>query len=104
MPSLWESLPYALLEAMAAGNAIVATEVGGIPEAITHGQQGLLVPPGDSAALAGAIIRLLEDAGERKTLGAEARRRVRTRYRLDSMMRSVQDLYLGTLDAKRPSV
>ena len=55
MPSLWEGLPLALLEAMLAGNAIVASATSGIPEAITAGEEGLLVAPGDAEALADAL-------------------------------------------------
>src|SRR5439155_24752443 len=58
--SLEEGFPNAILEAMAAGRAVVATAVGGTPEAVVHERTGLLVRPRDGAALAGAIIRLLE--------------------------------------------
>jgi glycosyltransferase involved in cell wall biosynthesis len=75
MPSLSEGLPMALMEAMAYGLAIVATEVGGIPEAIESGSEGLLVPPGDPEALAEAIRRLGADAELRDRLGAAARDR-----------------------------
>src|SRR5439155_15324211 len=58
--SVEEGFPNAVLEAMAAGRAVVATGVGGTPEAVVHERTGLLVRPRDGAALAGAIIRLLE--------------------------------------------
>src|SRR5205814_1832414 len=61
LPSLSEGLSNAVLESMAAAVPVVATQVGGLPEAIEDGVTGLLVPPRDSAALAKAIARILED-------------------------------------------
>jgi glycosyltransferase involved in cell wall biosynthesis len=75
LPSRHEGLPMALLEAMAWGLAPVSTPVGAIPEIVAHEQNGLLVPPGDVAALAGAMERLLEPR-LRAQLGRAARRRV----------------------------
>ncbi len=73
VPSLRDGLPNALLEGMACGCAIVATFVGGIPDAIHDGENGRLVPPGDAAALAGAIHELLDSADLRQRLGRNAR-------------------------------
>jgi len=70
-----EGLPIALLEAMAAGRACVATAVGGVPEVITDGVDGLLVPPGDPDALAAALGKLLADPERRADLGARAAER-----------------------------
>ena len=75
LPSLSEGLPVALLEAMAWGRAIVAAEVGGVPEAVTGGIDAIVVPPGDPAALSDAIRRLLPDRDERRRLGRAARER-----------------------------
>ena len=61
MPSLWEGLPMALLEAMVAGKAILASATAGIPEAIVNEREGILVPPGDLDALVRALRRLLTD-------------------------------------------
>ena len=61
LPSLWEGFPYVVLEAMRAAKPVVATDSGGTSEAVEHGKTGLLIEPGDSWALAGAICRLLED-------------------------------------------
>jgi glycosyltransferase involved in cell wall biosynthesis len=72
LSSRYEGLPIALLEAMAAGRACVATSVGGVPEVVTHGQDGLLVPAGDAAALAVALGKVLEDADLRAALGSSA--------------------------------
>ncbi len=94
LPSLWESLPYSLLEAMAAGRAIVATSVGGVPEAIVPDETGLLVPPASPDSLAGAIMALLANPGKRQTLGAFAKERAQSRYRLDTMVSKIESLYL----------
>ena len=80
MPSLWEGLPMALLEAMFAGKAIVASRASGIPEAIEEEVQGLLADPGDEAQLQAALVRLLTDAGLRQRLGEAARRRAQTEF------------------------
>ena len=74
MPSLSEALSNVLLESMAAGAPTVATRVGGTPEALTDGQTGLLVPPGEVQPLAGAISRLLDDRALAAHLGRAARR------------------------------
>jgi len=72
-PSRWEGLPLVCLEAMASGRAVVASRVGGIPEAVGDGETGLLVPPEDPVALADALGTLLEDAPRRERLGARGR-------------------------------
>ena len=54
LPSLWENLPHAAVEALSVGTPVVATSVGGVPEVVRDGVNGLLVPPGDVASLAGA--------------------------------------------------
>ena len=100
-PSLWEGVPYALLEAMAAGKAIVAAAVGGIPDVVARADDALLVPPEDPEALAREIQRLLKDVMLRKHLGANAKRAMAERFRLSDMVRQVEDLYESTLDAKR---
>jgi glycosyltransferase involved in cell wall biosynthesis len=70
-----EGLPVSILEAMAAGLPVVASDVGGVGEAVVHGETGLLVPPEDPAALAQALELLLEDAGLRHRFGAAGRER-----------------------------
>ncbi len=74
LPSLYEGLPLAILEAMASGTAVVSTRTDGIPDAIRDGESGLLVPPQMVVPLADALDRLLGDADLRRRLGAEARR------------------------------
>lgn len=91
--STFEGTPLAVLEWMAAGKAIVATRVGGIPVLINDGVEGLLVPPNDSASLGNAIDRLLRDPDERNRLGMAARRRQQTEFRLERTVDVLQDLY-----------
>lgn len=73
LSSLWEGLPNAMLEAMASGLPVVATDIGGVPEAIENNQNGVLVPAGDSDALAGGLSGLLDDAALRRRLGENAK-------------------------------
>lgn len=80
LPSYDEGLPMAMLEAMAAGKAIVVTPVGGIPEAVIDRDNGMLVPPGDVAALAGAFAALFDDPPLRAGIGARARATILERY------------------------
>jgi glycosyltransferase involved in cell wall biosynthesis len=70
--SAWENLPHAVLEALAAGTPVIATAVGGIPEVVRDGENGLLVPPGDVDALAAAVERLVRDDALRASLAAAA--------------------------------
>ena len=82
LSSFAEGLPVVLMEAMAMEIPCVAPWVNGIPEIITHGSDGLLTPPGDAEALAGAIARLMDDADLRRTLGEKARVKVLEKFDL----------------------
>jgi glycosyltransferase involved in cell wall biosynthesis len=93
LPSRFEGFPLALLEAMLAEVAVVATDVGSVAEAVQEGQTGLLVPPDDPAALAHSIRNLLADAELRRTLAQNARRHVLGRFTADHMTRSFESLY-----------
>lgn len=93
LPSLTEGFPLALLEAMHAGKAIVASGVGGVPQAVTAGREALLVPPGDPAALAAALESLLCDPALRRRLSAAARARARERYSVEAMVDGYEELY-----------
>lgn len=74
IPSIWQdAFPYSVLEPMARGRPVIGTRVGGIPEQIEDGKRGLLVPPGDTRALAEAIESLLRNASFAESLGARAR-------------------------------
>lgn len=93
MPSLWEGLPMAMLEAMTAGKAVVASATSGIPEAMVHRRQGLLVPPGDVPALAEALRVLLTDPVRRALLGAAAARRAQREFSVQLMATRYELLY-----------
>jgi glycosyltransferase involved in cell wall biosynthesis len=101
LPSHSEGMSNALLEYMAAGRAVVATAVGANPELVRDGEHGLIVPPGDDSALAGAIERLLADPPLAARLGAAARRRAEVEYSRDAMRRRFEDFY-HALRAGRP--
>jgi glycosyltransferase involved in cell wall biosynthesis len=88
-----EGLPVSVLEAMAAELPVVASGVGGLAELVVDGETGILVPPGDAAALAAALGRLVEDRELRRTLGAAGRARAETLFDLGSFRRAHVDLY-----------
>jgi glycosyltransferase involved in cell wall biosynthesis len=97
LPSHSEGLSNALLESMAAGVPVVATRVGGTPEAIEHGVTGLLVPACDPRALAESIGRVLTDGDLAARLGAAGRHAVRDRFGMDRMVHATEQLYLDLL-------
>lgn len=101
MPSLNEALSNVLLESMAAGAAVVATDVGGTVEALADGHNGLLVPPADPAALAAAISRLLGDPPLARELGARARQTITERFSLERMVAATDALYSELLARKQ---
>lgn len=110
MSSVTEGLGTVLLDAMAIGQAVVATRAGGIPEVVAHEQTGVLVPPRDADALAAAIVRLLGDADRRAQLGVAGRERVRASFSVERMVQATLDAYdrlvdtpLAT-DTDRPAV
>lgn len=93
LPSLTEGSPLALLEAAAAGCAVVASDVGGLPEVITGGVHGLLVPPADAAALARAIAALARDPARARRLARACRERIAGRFTLEKMLSRTAALY-----------
>jgi glycosyltransferase involved in cell wall biosynthesis len=103
LPSYAEGLPMSLLEAMAAGCAVVATRVGGIPDLVTDGVDGLLVPPGDPDALAAALLRVLHDRAFAERLGNAARETIANRYAVERSLERLEHIYAG-LGVRREAV
>lgn len=100
LPSLNEGLPLSVLEAMAAGRAVVATSVGGTPEAVVHGVTGLLVPPADATALAGALRHVLDDRALRARFARAGRRRAEARFSVDAVVTALAAVYDELLDGR----
>ncbi|MBI2469458.1 MAG: glycosyltransferase [Candidatus Rokubacteria bacterium] len=103
LPSLSEGLPNAVLESMAAGVPVVATRVGGTPEAVEDGVTGLLVPPRDAEALTRAISSLLENPDLAARVGATGRERVTAHFSLERMVRETESLYARLLASGSPN-
>lgn len=93
MPSLFEPFGRVLIEAMAAARPIVASRAGGVPEIVVDGETGLLVPPGDDAALAEAVLALLADPARAARLGEAGRRRVAASFSLDAQVAGLMAAY-----------
>ena len=98
LPSLWEGLPYALIEAGALGLAVVASDIDGNREIIRDGETGVLVPPKDSDALAASIIKLLSNEDTRNRIGKNLKESIVPRYTLARMVHHTQELYLRSFE------
>jgi glycosyltransferase involved in cell wall biosynthesis len=93
LPSLSEGLPLSVLEAMAARKPVIATAIGGTPEVVVHRRTGLLIPPGNSLAIANAIRQLLDDAPLAERLAAAGRVRVEREFSSEVMTQRVTHIY-----------
>ena len=93
-----EGTPVSLIEACAAGRAVIGTQVGGIPDIIAAGENGLLVPSGDAVALAGAVQELIADPGRRRSMGLAGRAMVMEKHSADRMVRELKDVYVRLLE------
>ena len=96
-PATMEGLGVILLQAGAAGVPVVASSVGGIPEAVGDGETGILVPPGDSSALADALLSLLSDPERRRRMAKAGRERIRTRFSPEVMVEGNLAVYRKVL-------
>jgi glycosyltransferase involved in cell wall biosynthesis len=95
LPSMSDAMPIALLEAMTAGLPIVATNVGGVPEAIEDGVSGLLAEPGNARSIARQIVRLLDDTETAREMGRQAQKQVTTAFSLAASASAVARVYDG---------
>jgi len=93
LPSLWEGLPLALLEALAMNKLIVCTRVGGNPEIITEGENGLIVEPGDPGALADALVRALQDKALQDSAAQHNRAKFERTFSEPAMVGAHEALY-----------
>lgn len=93
LASNWEGLPLSVLEAMRAGLPVVASDVGGVREAVLEGRTGYLVPRGDEGLLRERLALLLQDPHLRVALGSEGRRRYETHFTLERMLSQVWATY-----------
>ena len=93
MSSVTEGLGTSVLDAMAAGLAVVGTRAGGIPESVVEGETGSLAPPGDAPALARAMADLLQNAAKRRAFGAAGRQRVRAAFSAERMVDETAAVY-----------
>ncbi len=94
-----EGIPQVALQAMSMGVAIVGTDIGGVPEAILPAEAGVVVPPGDPDAMAGAVGELIGDSGRRKQMGASGRLFVREHHTVDKMLDETVRIYEEVVSA-----
>lgn len=95
-----EGIPNSMLEAMASGAAVVATRHGGIPEAVTDGESGLLVPEDDAEALTGALLRVLQNEAVRRGVGQAGHERVRAVFSQENNVRALEGRYLELMQVR----
>jgi glycosyltransferase involved in cell wall biosynthesis len=101
LSSRGEGFPNSIVEAMAAGRPIVATRVGGVPDAVTDGVSGLLVAPGSPEELAGALARILEDGALGARLAAAARDSARQRFAAGAVIPRLEAAYGSLIERAR---
>jgi len=101
LTSLNEGTPVSLIEAMASAKAVVATEVGGVPDIVLNGQTGILVPSGDEEKLSAAMIDLLENAKKRRNFGKRGREFVKSKFTKERLFADMARLYEELLSASK---
>jgi len=97
LPSLWEGMPLVLLEAAASGRAVIATDIPGSRESLRAGQTGILVPPADAEALAGALRDFMEHPEKVRAMGEAGLRLSEREFSHAAMMKHYWDLYSALL-------
>ncbi len=97
IPSLREGMPWALLEVMACGKPVVGSDISGINDVITHGKDGLIVPPMNSKQLADNILQLLGDAQLRERIGHNARNLIEEKYNWDLIGQKIESVYRNAI-------
>ena len=97
LPSRSEGFPRSILEAMRAGLPVIASDVGGVAEAVAHGRSGLVIPPGSAAELSEALKALIVDGFKRQRMGREGHHIYESRFRFDRMADRTADLYRAVL-------
>jgi L-malate glycosyltransferase len=100
LPSLWEGFSLAILEALAMGTPVIATAVGGAPEVIRSGHDGLLIPPGDVSGLVTAVREAILDPGKFREMGRQGKETVGCKFTAARHLTRLQDLYLEVLAQK----
>lgn len=100
LPSQAEGISNTILEAMASGLPVIATDVGGNPELVENGQTGMLVPARDAHALAEAMARYAGDSSLRATHGAASRARIEAHFAMPRMLSAYEQVYIGLLEAR----
>jgi glycosyltransferase involved in cell wall biosynthesis len=98
-----EAFPLVALEGLACEVPVLSTSVGGVPELITHGETGWLIPAGDQHKLVDAIVSLLEQPQLRRDLAANGRQRVEKKFTVDKFMTRVEALYSETSASRSPA-
>jgi glycosyltransferase involved in cell wall biosynthesis len=93
LTSASEGTPVTIIEALAAGRPVVATNVGGVSDVVDEGETGFLVPPGDTSAVAERLEILARDADRRTTMGREGRTRMLRRYAIERLVEDIDELY-----------
>jgi len=101
LPSWWEAMPLSVLEAMAAGLPVVASDVGDVGRAVDDGETGFLVPPRDPEVLAQALEKLLTDPALRRRMGDAGQARVGEHFSAEATVRSISEMYEELLKASR---
>jgi 2-deoxystreptamine N-acetyl-D-glucosaminyltransferase/2-deoxystreptamine glucosyltransferase len=104
VPSEWEAFGIVAIEAQASRKPVVAFDVDGLPEAVVHGETGLLAPHRDTPALADAIVNLADDPGLRGWMGANGRARVASLFSAPAMVRRLSDLYTALFNGSMPNI